>query len=67
MQTQWRYAGMDGEPTGFDYAGVAECARWMGIDLRSPRIRNGLQTLEKEHLSWGHEKRREKAAEKPAP
>jgi len=32
LQTQWRYAGMQGQPTGLDYAGVTAFLRATGYD-----------------------------------
>lgn len=31
--SQWRFAGMDGVPTGLDYAGVEAAARMSGIEM----------------------------------
>lgn len=32
-ETQWRFAGLAGTPTGFDYQGVEAVARMMGIKI----------------------------------
>lgn len=34
-QTQWRYAGMEGVPTGLDYAGCRVVAAGLGVRWRS--------------------------------
>lgn len=48
MQTQWR-TGAIGR-TGLDYQGVWITARCLDIELRLPRIWDGLQQLETEAL-----------------
>jgi hypothetical protein len=59
VQTQWRFSS--GIATGLDYLGVAECARWLGLDLRTPRLRTGLQLLEEQALvAWSEKRRRER-------
>ena len=47
--TQVRQAGMGGI-AGLDYQGVAAAARWLQLDLRIPRLLDGLQHLETEWL-----------------
>lgn len=56
VQTQWR-RGAVGCPTGLDYAGVDAAARWLGMDMRSPRIRAGIDALEGEFLRLVRERR----------
>ena len=48
-QTQWRYAGMPGVPTGFDYAGCRAVAAELGLKWRA--VFEGLRVLE---LEWLH-------------
>lgn len=44
--TCWR-TGMLGERLGLDYMQVNQVAQWYEIDLRTPRIRNGIKFLER--------------------
>lgn len=44
LQTQWRYAGMQGQPTGLDYAGVTAYLQAMGYGRG--KHRSLAQTLE---------------------
>ena len=46
---QWR-AGFGGA-YALDYAAVDVSARWLGLDLRIPRLRRGLQALERQWLA----------------
>lgn len=59
-QTQWRVAF--GGAVGLDYTAVAECARWLGIELRSPRVWRGMQALEREALREAAEASKQKSA-----
>ncbi|MEO5341098.1 MAG: DUF1799 domain-containing protein [Magnetococcus sp. MYC-9] len=54
--TQWRHAGMDGMPTGLDYAGVEAAARMAAIPL-TPTLFRDLQTMEAAALSAWEEER----------
>lgn len=47
--TQQRQGALGGT-IGLDYQGVAAAAAWLEIDLRIPRISDGLQQLEREWL-----------------
>ncbi len=44
--TCWRI-GVLGERLGLDYMQVEQVARWHEIELRTPRIRNGIRLLER--------------------
>lgn len=55
--TQWR-TGISGA-VGLDYLAVAEVARWLRVELRSPRVWRGLQALERETLRELAQKRKE--------
>ena len=61
VDTQWHRAGMDGTPTGLDYAGVAAA---MQIRGDPPRLFDDIQILEREFLDI-MSKRRAQAAAKP--
>lgn len=47
VQTQWRYAGMDGQPTGYDYAGIRAA---MALRGDPPELFADLQVLESAYL-----------------
>ena len=49
VQTQWRYAGMSGVPTGLDYAGCRAVAAGLGLRWRA--VFEGLRVLALEWLS----------------
>jgi hypothetical protein len=56
-ETQWRHAGMNGVPTGLDYAGVrALLDLWPDPAIDRPARFADLQTLEREHLRITHER-----------
>ena len=48
VETQWQRAGMDGTPTGLDYAGVAAAMQLRGDP---PRRFDDIQVLEREFLA----------------
>lgn len=50
LGTQWRFAGMDGKPTGLIYGSVEPVARMAGIELTEQRF-EGLRIMEAEALS----------------
>lgn len=54
VETQWRYAGMDGTPTGLDYAGVRAAMRLRGD---AAHRFDDVQVLEREFLNILSEKR----------
>jgi len=55
--TQWRYAGMSGLPTGLDYAGVRAVMDLQAIPSDAhPALFQDLQTLEREHLAVSAER-----------
>jgi hypothetical protein len=49
-QTQWRTAG----PVliGLDYLAVERLGSWLGVTVGTPRVLDGLQSLERMYLSW---------------
>jgi len=55
--TQWRYAGLSGAPTGLDYAGVRAAMDLQAIpaDQRAALFAD-LQILERTHLEVAHAK-----------
>lgn len=62
----WTLAGGQWRASGFgvialDWPAVAECATWLDIDVRLPRVLAGLQTLERATLD---EQRKRFEAEK---
>lgn len=59
VQTQWRYAGMQGLATGLDYAGVwvAIRARWPGASGRQRLVFADLQLMERAALdAWAEQR-----------
>lgn len=54
VETQWHRAGMDGTPTGLDYAGVAAAMQLRGDP---PRRFDDIQILEREFLAIMSQKR----------
>ena len=55
--TQWRYAGMNGVPTGLDYAGVRAVMDLQAIPSDAhPALFQDLQALEREHLAVSAER-----------
>ncbi|MBF0165192.1 MAG: DUF1799 domain-containing protein [Magnetococcales bacterium] len=54
--TQWRLAGMDGIPTGLDYAGVEAAARMSGVAL-TPELFAGVRIMESAAMDAWAEKR----------
>jgi hypothetical protein len=52
-QRRWSFDG----PVGLDYAGVGIAARWLGLDMRIPRLHRSLQALEDEWLRTVAERR----------
>lgn len=38
LGTQWRFAGMDGQPVGLDYAAVEPAAKAIGVELTPERF-----------------------------
>lgn len=61
IETQWHRAGMDGSPTGLDYAGVAAAMQLRGDP---PRLFDDLQVMEREFLAIMSQQRAKTA---PAP
>lgn len=58
VQTQWRHAGMSGQPTGLDYAGVqAVIAQRGGTPQRRKRCFDDMLTMERGALDGWAEKR----------
>lgn len=72
-ETQWRHAGMNGVPTGLDYAGVrALLDLWPLPAAPDPQaalqaLFADLQTLEREHLRVVHDRLRREALKSKAP
>ena len=55
--TQWRYAGMSGVPTGLDYAGVRAVMDLQAVPSDAhPALFQDLQALEREHLAVSAER-----------
>lgn len=57
LGTQWRFAGMDGQPTGIDYAAVPPTAAALGIEMTAERF-GDLRAMENAALAALREKRR---------
>lgn len=58
LRTQWNYAGMVGQRTGFNYAGVSA---WLQAHIKPRRRRalfNDLQVMEHAVLQADHEQRK---------
>lgn len=55
VQTQWRYAGMTGIPTGLDYAGCRAAVAALGLRWRA--VFEGLRLMELEVLGAQAERR----------
>ena len=56
-ETQWRYAGMSGVPTGLDYAGVRAVMDLQAVPSDAhPALFQDLQALEREHLAVSAER-----------
>ena len=55
--TQWRFAGLDGAPTGLDYSGVEVAARMSGIEVTEPLLA-GLRIMERAAIDEALERRR---------
>jgi hypothetical protein len=67
VETQWRYAGMDGARTGLDNAGVRATMILRGVPNRArPALFADLQTLEEAQLRIDYEHRQREQAKKPA-
>ncbi len=66
VETQWHRAGMDGTPTGMDYAGVAAA---MALRGDPPRRFDDIQLLEREFLAIMSQQRAKtpKPTGKPSP
>lgn len=62
-ETQWQRAGMEGLPTGLDYAGVEAAMRLRGDP---PRLFDDLQALEREYLAIDHKLRQRDQAKSPS-
>lgn len=56
LSTQWRFAGMDGVPTGIDYGAVEPTARLAGIEA-TPALFDLVRTMEAEALAARRERR----------
>ena len=55
--TQWRYAGLSGAPTGLDYAGVRAVMDLQAVPSDAhPALFQDLQALEREHLAVSAER-----------
>lgn len=57
LGTQWRFAGMDGQPMGIDYAAIAPTAAGLGIETTAERFED-LRVMESVALAAWREKRR---------
>jgi hypothetical protein len=72
-ETQWRHAGMNGVPTGLDYAGVRAVMDLQAIPRADrPGLFADLQTLEQAHLQVSHqrlaqERAKQTASARPSP
>lgn len=63
--TQWRYAGMDGTPTGLDYAGVRATACFRR--LPAAQREQAMDDLHWVELGWLAERRRQQAKRRTQP
>ena len=57
LETQWRFAGLDGAPVGFDYQAIEPTARLAGLET-TPGLFNKLRVMERAALKEAAEKRR---------
>jgi len=65
--TQWRYAGMNGVPTGLDYAGVRAVMDLQAIPRADrPGLFADLQTLEQAQLQVSHQRLAQERAKQSA-
>lgn len=56
LGTQWRHAGMDGQPVGLDYAAVGPAAKAIGVELTPERFAD-LAAMEQAALAALRERR----------
>lgn len=63
--TQWRHAGMDGTPTGLDYAGVRASGAFHALPEHQRQA--AMEDLHFIEVGWLAEYRRRRATQRPQP